>query len=94
MACPKVCPKFKIALKPFSFSSFETTLALISIDFFIANSIEEILSFFKLIAFLSTQQKNLLSKIIPCLITSTSPHMTSLFGRLFNEELSTITKEG
>ena len=38
-ACPKVCPKFKIARSPFSFSSFDTTSALISIDLFIALSI-------------------------------------------------------
>ena len=89
MACPIVCPKFKIFLNPSSVRSFSTTSLFIKIECLTISS--QLLSF-QLILVISL---NFVASFIrQCFITSAKPDLSSLSDRDEKNFVSTIIRLG
>src|SRR5579859_3781125 len=93
-ACPNVCPKFKISLRPDSFSSLLTTRALIAIDRRIKCSRARASRRKTASICFSRNTKSFASAITPYLITSASPPRNSRSGNVPKSSGSASTNRG
>eukprot|EP00804_Cyclotella_cryptica_P019705 CCRYP_016476-RA/>CCRYP_016476-RA protein AED:0.40 eAED:0.40 QI:1/1/1/1/0/0/2/347/165 len=94
IACPKVCPKFNVALIPASFSSACTTSALFSQDRLIAYRVASASLLNNLSMFSSCHSKKGASRISPYLTTSLKPDFSSRSGRVTRTDVSMKTHCG
>eukprot|EP00890_Picochlorum_soloecismus_P003271 jgi/Picsp_1/3945/NSC_01457-R1_---NA--- len=94
MACPKVCPRFKVARTPPSLSSAATTSALLAQLLWMAylNASGSLSNSFSILS--SSHTKRSASRIKPYLIISEMPDASSLSGRVLSDVVSINTHRG